>query len=68
MTISQLIENSGLKLSKNEKSKIGALVLLKSKELNIPHDKVEEVIYVNDYPDRFVSEMETIVINFLNNR
>ncbi len=66
MTLSQLITASGAKITQKDKSKIGWAIRRKAGELKVKFTKVDEIISVNNYPESFIKEMETIVINYLN--
>ena len=65
MTVSEIIKKSGLKVSKNVISKIGQIIYNISKEKNIPHSRVPETVFVNDYPEDFIPEMEKAIIDYV---
>lgn len=68
MTLTKLLENGQIKLSRFQKAKIGLRLRDAAKEKNISYLKAEEKIFVADYPDEFIPDMQNIVIDFLTNK
>jgi len=64
MTLSQLIANSGLKITPKIKSKIGHIITKKAIENGVKYTKVPETIFVNEYPETFTDDMEKVIIDF----
>lgn len=65
MTITELVKQSGLKLRKHQISALGNVIYKKAKEKEIEHKKVPETIYVNDYPESFIQEMQQTLIEWV---
>lgn len=65
MTLTQLLVKGKLKLTRNQKSRIGLMLRDAAKAKGVAYEKVEETILVSDYPEDFVPDMENIVLGYL---
>ena len=65
MTLTQLLSQEKIKLSRFQKAKIGLLLRDAAKAKQISYGKAEEKIMVADYPAEFIPDMQNIVIGFL---
>lgn len=68
MTVTQILQASGVKYNKKNASRIGHLIANKAKEDGIKFTQTTETINVNDYPDTFQTEMEGIVIEYFQSK
>jgi len=65
MTINQLLQLSGLKLTGGQRSRLGLKIKQRAYDKKVRYKKVEEVQIVADYPEEFVPEMQEEILNYL---
>lgn len=65
MTIQQLLQQSGLKLTGGQRARLGLRIKQAAYEKNVRYKKVEETIVVADYPEEFVPDMQEEVLKYL---
>lgn len=65
MTINQLLNESGLKLTGGQRSRLGLKIKQAAFKKNIRYKKVEEMMIVADYPEEFVRDMQEEILQYI---
>lgn len=64
MTIQELLNQSGLKLSGGARAKLGLKIKQLAFEKKVRYTKKEETMIVCDYPEEFVPEMQEEILKW----
>lgn len=68
MTLTQLIAISGLNISRKEAGKIGKKIKILAISQKVNTAYVDEVVKVNDYPESFIEQMQSVLIDHLTSK
>jgi hypothetical protein len=68
MTVKELLNASCIQYDRKDASKLGERIKKLSIQKKVGFVKVEETIFVNDYPESFIAEMEDICLEYFRER